>query len=78
VSDVPSLLSGLVGNSEPPFMTDDHSPKCRDSNEGTLMCCENEVNGGNEAVQFLASLAHYKLTNDTINGVYCELNLGFG
>ena len=72
VSDIPSLISGLVGNTQPPSETDIHSPRCSDVNQGTLMCCTLQINGGNTIVQALANLAHYNLTKDSINGLDCE------
>jgi hypothetical protein len=71
ISDIPSLLSGIVGNTEPPLMTIVHSPECKDLNDGTAMCCDAQLDGGNPLVQSLAALAHYPLTKDTINGITC-------
>jgi hypothetical protein len=56
ISDIPSLLSGLVGNTEPPLMTTVHSPECKNLNDGTAMCCDAQLDGGNPLVQSLAAL----------------------
>lgn len=65
---------GGVGTSPPPsfLLTTDISPQCVDVNNGTYLCCETTVNGGNEAVQLAADLAGYQLPANTVNGVLCE------
>jgi len=52
-------------------MTTDHSPECLNINQGTLLCCQATLDGGNEVVQLLAHAAGYTLTKDTINGFVC-------
>src|SRR5438045_2584410 len=66
---------GGVGTSPPPssLLTTDISPQCSDVNNGTYLCCETSVNGGNAAVQLAADAAGYQLPANTVNGVLCEL-----
>jgi hypothetical protein len=65
---------GGVGTSPPPsfLLTTEISPQCVAVNNGTYLCCETSVNGGNAAVQLAADIAGYELPANTVNGVLCE------
>lgn len=36
------------------------------------MCCASELDGGNDAVQLLAGLVGYDVTESAVNGFQCE------
>jgi len=67
------LINHLTGHGTPPLMTMSPSPQCLALNQGTIQCCSAIFDGGNPAVQFLAKVAGYQLTKNTINGLFCEL-----
>jgi hypothetical protein len=70
---------GGVGTSPPPafLLTTEISPQCTAVNNGTYLCCETSVNGGNAAVQLAADIAGYQLPANTVNGVLCEYYFPF-
>jgi hypothetical protein len=65
------FIPGFSSSVQPPeaILTTDISPECEDKNNGTLVCCGQEVNGGTFPVAELAEYCHYPLPDDTINGV---------
>lgn len=68
---LPEFVSSVVGDGDPPLKTSTHSPECLKINNGELMCCQSELNGGNRAVLFLASLVGYEVTRSSVNGIQC-------
>jgi hypothetical protein len=70
-------LNGLtiLKNAPPQLMTPDPSPECAKTNQGALLCCESTFDGGFPLVRELSELTGYELSNDTINGFYCEFSL---
>ena len=71
LSEIVPLLGDLAGTGTPPLMTTEHSPECLNVNQGTIMCCEETLNGGNLIVETLSTLAGYDLSKDTVNGIEC-------
>jgi len=69
------LINDLTGFGTPPLMTTTPSPQCLAVNKGKLQCCSAIIDGGNPTVQFLAKLAGYQLTKNTINGMFCKFVL---
>lgn len=78
-----SSLSGAIpqwtlplglGIPPPPsiLLTTDISPQCKNTNNGTYLCCATTVNGGFPLVAAAAKLADYELPANTVNGIVCE------
>ena len=68
------LFGGLTLLNTPPpafMLTADPSPQCSGLNQGSLLCCQDTLNGDAPAVVAAAALVGYELNPNSVNGLYC-------